>query len=358
MQCAFIYPSPLSHPNKPEIRPLTAFRFITAFVVFLFHCKIHLDFSFGIKLIDKFINNGAVFMTGFFIMSGYVMCYVYGSKDFSQKKEIINFYIKRFAKIYPTYLTGSIIYFIFIKPENSYSIQEWIRITLNDILLVQSFFPKMFELGINSGTWSISVEAFFYLLFPLIIVLFLKRPFTLLLLGLLMSLVININTICDTASGGYYANPIMRINEFVLGIAFYQLHSKGKLENIYDIFKSPLILFAIIFILTTLKQSDLKYSYMGLHILIIPCFCLLLNSLEKNKSILWNNNIINYLGKVSYSFYIWQFIAIEFGKFLRNNILSNSWTVMLSVLILNIFLASLSYFLIEERFRKLIIKNY
>ena len=66
---------------------------------------------------------------------------------------------------------------------------------------------------------------------------------------------------------------------------------------------------------------------------------------------------MNYLGKVSYSFYIWQFIAIEFGKFLKNNILSNSWTIMLSVLILNIFLASLSYFLIEERFRKLILKK-
>ena len=193
MQSPIIYSNPLSHPNKPEIRPLTSFRFITAFVVFLFHCKIHLGFSFGIKLIDKFINNGAVFMTGFFIMSGYVMCYVYSSKNFSQKREVINFYIKRFAKIYPTYLIGSIIYFIFIKPENSYSIQEWIRIALNDILLVQSFFPKMFELGINSGTWSISVEAFFYLLFPIIIVLFLKKPFTLLSLGLFLSLVININ---------------------------------------------------------------------------------------------------------------------------------------------------------------------
>jgi hypothetical protein len=47
------------------IRSLTSFRFITAFIIFLFHSRIHFDWKVGSKLIDKFFLNGATFMTGF-----------------------------------------------------------------------------------------------------------------------------------------------------------------------------------------------------------------------------------------------------------------------------------------------------
>jgi len=296
-------------------------------------------------------------MTGFFVMSGYVLCYVYQNKNFAQKKEIVNFYIKRFAKIYPTYLFGTIVYFLVIKPEVQYSNSEWIRIVLNDLLLLQSFFPRMFELGINGGTWSISVEAFFYLFFPLIMVLFLKRPRNLLLIGLFFSFIININILNDTTSGGYYSNPIMRINEFIIGISFYLLSSNNKLNNLPKAFRSSTVLSICLFVLTILEQAEGKYSYMGLHFFIVPLFGLLLSSFFFKKSAFWSSGVMNYLGKISYSFYMWQFVAIEFGKFLKNNILANSWIIMLCVLLLNIFIASLSYFIIEERFRRFIIEK-
>lgn len=93
---------------KNEVPSLTSFRFITAFVVFLFHCKIHLGYNTGIALLDKFLNNGAVFMTGFFVLSGYIMCYVYSTKDFRKKSEIYNFYLKRFARVYPVYFIATV----------------------------------------------------------------------------------------------------------------------------------------------------------------------------------------------------------------------------------------------------------
>lgn len=155
------------------IRSLTSFRFITAFIVFLFHCRIHFDWKVGVKLVDKFFLNGATFMTGFFVLSGFIMAYVYSNADFTKRENIFNFYLKRFAKIYPTYLFATIVYFIFL---HDYTLKQMFRVFVGDPFLVQGFFSNMFNIGINGGTWSLTVEMFLYFLFPFLILLVAKSP--------------------------------------------------------------------------------------------------------------------------------------------------------------------------------------
>ncbi len=349
---------------KNEVSSLTSFRWLTAFTVFLFHCKIHLGYNFGLKIIDKFLSNGAVFMTGFFVLSGYIMCFVYINKDFRKKTEIYNFYIKRFARIYPVYLIATITYFIFITPEIPYSKGDWIRIIVNDLFLVQAFFPNMFQLGINGGTWSISVEAFFYLLFPLILVLFSKRSHILFIIAMAASLIITINVVTENYGSvsnnikTFYSNPVMRVSEFMIGISFYLLQAKGKLKNLPKFLKSSVFVFFLIFCLTCLKFSEGPYSYMGLQYFITPLFGLLIFNFHNIKyGPIANNKVINYLGKISYSFYMWQFLAIELGRYLKEHYDTNSWLLMLSALSLNIILSSVSYHLIEERCRSILMKK-
>lgn len=349
---------------KNEVSSLTSFRFVTAFVVFLFHCKIHFGYNFGVKLIDKFLNNGAVFMTGFFVLSGYIMCYVYLNNDFRKKSEIFNFYLKRFARIYPIYFVATIVYFIFVTPKTPYSGGDWIRIVVNDLFAVQAFFPNMFQLGINGGTWSISVEAFFYFLFPLILILFSKKPRILFLTGMAISLIITVNIIGESYSTRnniktYYSNPIMRVNEFMIGISFYLLSLKGAFNKMPKILKSSSFVFLLIFGLTVLEQSEPRYSYMGLHFFIVPLFGLLIFNFHNMKyGPMKNSQIINYLGKISYSFYMWQFIAIQLGKYLKEHYPSiDAWYLMLIALSLNIIVSSISYHLIEEKFRRVLIKK-
>ena len=65
-------------------------------------------------MIDRFFANGACFMTGFFVLSGFIMMLVYENADFGKQKNIFDYYIKRFAKIYPTYIVGTIVYFCFL----------------------------------------------------------------------------------------------------------------------------------------------------------------------------------------------------------------------------------------------------
>ncbi|EAW30847.1 putative transmembrane acyltransferase [marine gamma proteobacterium HTCC2143] len=348
---------------KNEVSTLTSFRFVTAFVVFLFHCKIHFGYNFGLKVVDKFLSNGAVFMTGFFVLSGYIMCHVYLKKDFKQKSEIFNFYLKRFARIYPIYFVATIVYFIFVAPKTPYSGGDWTRIIINDLFAVQAFFPNMFQLGINGGTWSISVEAFFYFLFPLIIILFAKKPHALLLIGLALSLIITANILGESYSTRnniktYYSNPVMRINEFMIGISFYLLSLKGAFNGFPKILKSSSFIFLLIFGLTVLEQSEGGYHYMGLHFFLIPLFGLLIFNFHNiSFGPMKNSKIINYLGRISYSFYMWQFIAIQAGKYVKSQYSIDAWYIMLIALALNIIISAISYHFIEEKFRKIVIRK-
>ena len=166
-----------------EIVSLTSFRFITAFMIFLSHAGLFLNLRFNIWYLDGFIQNSSIFMTGFFVLSGYILSQIYSDKDFRQNSEVVSFYIKRFARIYPVYAIVTIVFFILF-PWGNFSYADWLRIFINDIFLTQGFFPNVSDLGINCITWSVSVEAFFYLCFPLIIVLFRHRPKLLMLLSL------------------------------------------------------------------------------------------------------------------------------------------------------------------------------
>jgi peptidoglycan/LPS O-acetylase OafA/YrhL len=107
---------------------LTSFRFITAFVVFLFHCQIHLGWKLNVKILDKFLYNGATFMTGFFVLSGFIMTHVYMNTDFTNQKNIFKFYLKRFAKIYPTYAISTIVYFAIFR---DFSSKQYLRVIIN-----------------------------------------------------------------------------------------------------------------------------------------------------------------------------------------------------------------------------------
>lgn len=342
---------------KDEIKSLTSFRFIAAFIVFLLHCKIHLGFSVENLYIDQFIANGAVFMTAFFVLSGYVLSFAYRECDFTKKNSLKHYYLRRFSRIYPVYFFASVFYFIFFHNTLGYDIGDWVRIIINDLFLFQAFFSNMFRLGLNSGTWSLSIEAFFYLLFPLFLLVFRNKPYILFVVAFVYTAIINVNVILENYSvfeniKTHYSNPIMRLNEFMIGIAFYFL-KESRLDAWFPrILKSPIFISFLIVLASVCPLSSLEFSFMGFHFCLVPLFGLFIYNLHVNGLIIIENRIMVYLGKISYSFYIWQFFALEVGKYCLNDIgLSMNYTVLL-VLSVNILLSSLSYHIIEVNFRK------
>ncbi|MEE3003758.1 MAG: acyltransferase [Pseudomonadota bacterium] len=351
---------------QDEIGSLTAFRFITAFVIFLSHSSLFLGLKFGVFIVDEFLRNFSIFMTGFFVLSGYILSHLYSERDFTQKDEIRSFYLKRLARLYPVYAVTTFVFFCFFSPFDFTSF-DWLRVFINDIFLTQGFFPNVSDLGINCITWSVSVEAFFYLLFPLIMVLFRTRPLFLLLISLLISLIISVNIVGDINTqqesmkklAFYYASPLFRINEFMLGISFNLFVKKNKFNFIPKILQSIALVMFFILALAISPLSSEKYSHMGANLLLVPLFGLLIINFHHLKRGFFKDSIcLRFLGKISYSFYLWQFIAIVLGLVLRKILDISPLCAVMIILPFNIVLSTFSYHFLEEPCRKLILKNF
>jgi len=73
-----------------------------------------------------------------------------------------------------------------------------------------------------------------------------------------------------------------------------------------------------------------------------------------SKSLFYNNKLMTHLGTISYSFYLWQFMAIKIGLSLASYGIIISCTV---AFIANYLLSVLSYYYIEEPIRLIAINK-
>ncbi len=345
------------------IKQIAILRFLIAFVVFLFHLKVGLALDITIEIFDIFLLNGATFMSAFFVLSGYIMHHVYSQNNFKNASEFRIYWIKRFAKIYPTYILASIIFTIFavLVLKSSLTFKDWVLYILNDIFLIQAFQKSYSYVLFNRNSWSISVEAFFYLCFPFIMVH--EKSCSgkcLLIFASIFLLCININTILSFfndnhfASYHLYSNPIYRISEFLIGIAFCKLRNEGQLAKLPSIAKNPLSIFFVIYCLTMNFFSSGIWKYNGLQFFHAIFFGLLIFSFENSKAKFLQNRYLVKLGDVSYSFFLFQSIAISISKI----IFQNPYIASLTSLILNLIFAFTVYTFFEEPLRKKIITNW
>lgn len=296
-------------------------------------------------------------MTGFFVLSGYIMAHVHKNHDFSHKKEVFNYYLKRIARIYPAYIFASLFYFIAVN--STYTTDEWWLIIINDILLTQAFFEKVCLLGINDATWSVSCEAFFYLLFPFIILEFKKsNPKWILTLTIIIAIVYSCSAFFHTPLNGaeihLYFNPLVRINEFVMGIAFCTLGYNNKVITSFSCI--PLLSIAL-FILTILDASKNQFHYMGAQFLIAPILGVLICALAHWDSKFTTNAVMLFLGRISYSFYLWQFTSFTLTeRLVTANYITIPQMAIFFALAINLATASLSYYFIEIPLREKILR--
>jgi len=141
---------------RTDLKPLTSLRFLAAFLVFVSHTNPVLER-------DLLGHAGVGF---FFVLSGFILTYTYqhafiGRFDLSKMR---SFWVARVARIYPVHLvTLAIAVWLIVSP----GLNVW-KILVNALLL-QSWFPNHYTYyGLNSVSWSISDEAFFYVLFPFV----------------------------------------------------------------------------------------------------------------------------------------------------------------------------------------------
>lgn len=149
--------SNIIHRNS-SIPSLTGVRFFAALMVFFSHYPI-VGSSTSFR---SFQDAGYSGVTFFFILSGFIITYNYLEKfEEPANNPIKSFYFARFARIYPIY----VICVLYAWATSTDTFPLWPH-----LLAVQAWSADVnMAMAYNGPGWSISVEAFLYLLFPIII---------------------------------------------------------------------------------------------------------------------------------------------------------------------------------------------
>lgn len=147
------------------IKPLTSLRFVFAFLVFMSHMNLFPHEEPG--FLWHLFYEGYAGVSFFFMLSGFILAYTYQQRLIDGTATVRSFYVARIARIYPLHLLALFVALFFLQFFNHPSPADFFHLGINTFLL-QSFIPGQ-EFLFNSVSWSLSDEAFFYALFPLIV---------------------------------------------------------------------------------------------------------------------------------------------------------------------------------------------
>lgn len=198
--------------QRSALTSLTGIRFFAAIHVVFFH------YAPGVPhYLRNIVENGYLAVGLFFLLSGFILAYNYGDRETDTRR----FWLARFARIYPAYLLG----FLLIAPAVIVRLQDdpgkLAASGLAAVTLLQGWIPGL-ALVWNGPGWSLSVEAFFYLLFPLMLPVLARLSIrSLWLAGGACCL------LAALAGEKFMYVPLFRLPEFGLGIVTGLLFLRG-----------------------------------------------------------------------------------------------------------------------------------
>lgn len=295
-----------------KIPQLTFTRFLAAIAIVIFHFKNEV-YPFNLPVIKELTGFLNVLVSYFFVLSGFILA-INTNKVINMKR----FYFNRFSRIYPVYLFALLFTLLLILDVRPLSFSWDFQRILLSISLLQSWHSK-YALVLNYPGWSLSAEAFFYLLFPFIYLFlqrigFYKKLLIVTFFWLLMqSLFISLPS--DQRQLILY-NPLFHLSTFTLGVLGGQLYQEKKewLRSRYLIAKHLLLglLLVILFLMLTENELFRVIYHNGI---LAPVFLLSIFIISES-----NNRLINwfckpkseYLGEVSYAIYILQVPVYRF----------------------------------------------
>jgi len=390
--------------KKEYFKGLDSLRFFAALAVFFTHVELIKKFTgFGTHWIDpeeritKFTvfqsvmskeidplspliaYSSALGVVFFFVLSGFLITYLLlKEKESNKTVQIGKFYLRRAFRIWPLYYLIFILGF-FVLPN-----LELFAVPGQDVffnqnfwgnLLLYAFFMPNLAFSIyttavpNIGqSWSIGVEEQFYLLWPLLLrksknvlksilwiagsiialkgILLLSFPFIKLEALVVIKKFLAMSKLECMALGGLGAYVLFNKKEEVLRIIY------KPVSQIMAVVVIPILIY---FIPTAFEDV--------LHLLFSVSFLVIILNVAGNEKVLlrFENSILQYLGRISYGFYMFHVMCIVFtihilDKYigLDNDITTPQHILLYGIsFLLTVAVSSLSYHIFEKAFIRL-----
>lgn len=289
----------------------------------------------------------------FFVISGYLMTSIIFNRLENQTFTLIEFYRARGKRIVPPLALLCIVLMIFgwfqLYPSEYKALGKY---GASSIAFVSNFIYANKEGYFTAAatenwllhTWSLSVEWQFYIVFPLLILLLRKFVSRSMTKGLLVGLsLISFALACYGAyywpDKAFYHLPTRAWELLVGGLIFlYPLELSKEKATLVERLGLGLIAAGYL----TVSTQDLWPSWLTLLPVLGTAFVIIA---ARQDSMITNNRIFQYLGKTSYSIYLWHW---PICVYLYHAGLSHDTFAMLTGILASILAGHLSYTYIEQ----------
>ena len=309
-----------SQPKRIEF--LDSVRGLAALFVLLSHSSAAFEWpaSFLALISLPFISilfDGKEAVAMFFVLSGYVLAKPYTDTGGGDSRQIFlpTFYLRRFLRIWPPWFFVFVLSilareFLFVQPATQPAVTAWfhgfwqIKLTAPDFFRQCAFMLHDSTRQLLNQDWSLGVELKGSALIPLLVVLA-RRKYVVFMLPLAVLFLVCIGT------GEYYVS-------FIIGVLLAQYGSiwSGQVSRLRKLgrvmfFLSGLLLYGSLELMLKIFHGRLfSYKY-GWVMTAIGC-ALILISIFGSQSLqrVLNWKPVVFLGRISYSVYLLQFIII------------------------------------------------
>ncbi|OGU60062.1 MAG: hypothetical protein A2X64_07655 [Ignavibacteria bacterium GWF2_33_9] len=350
-----------------RLNRIDGLRAIAILGVIAIHCGLIKNNPYNSIFVEHLIHHGKLGVQLFFLISGFILCYVADNSHFTKT----TFFLKRFFRLAPIYYLILLICFLIGFNENLGNEYRIRPLNLDNLAIHLTFLHGLFPSylrSIFSVCWSLTPEVIFYFIFPFLYKLDSKKLLVLFIISAILSkhslFISNLLFDKDPISIETWArcSPVGNMFLFIFGILVY------KNEKFFKNIKIQIFSFLclIIFLIPSLNNSNffitkiLNYLFFDLYFsLILISFPFLIYNSSKILSLLLDNRIISFLGKISYSAFFIHFAIIQ--TFIFYNIKFNYSIGLITVLSLTVIISYLTYNFIEKPGIKLgnyLIKNY
>ena len=293
----------------------------------------------------------------FFVISGFLITGIIYKETVENRFSLLQFYERRVGRIIPLLLLVNLAALILgsqvMLPDDLENLSESVIATnlfgnnILQLITTHNYWDVVNEFKPLIHTWSLGVEEQYYLLYPVLFLVFRRKRIKYLFPALLTLTIISVILFLShrfSLPAKYYLLPF-RFFELSIGGMGAILFQDKLVKHHF----SPLLILALVFIMH-LPDHTLPLS-IAIFITVFITFALLISSISYNKvsSFILENRVMVFIGKISFSLYMWHQLVLAFTRyFLLKPV---SFLSIALVVIATFVLAVVSYYLIEQPFR-------